>query len=253
MSTEHVITPVKTYVTIFVSLLVLTGVTYLVATQDFGWANTPIALAVALLKASLVIVYFMGLRYNTTLTKTVAIAGFGWLFILFILTLNDFKVIGERVPLLGDMKPFGKYGMAHLIRFGGIRPMMKMLLERGLLHGDCLTVSGETIAESLKNVAHYPSYPDKQDVIRPWDQPIKKETHLRVLHGNLAPGGAVGKITGATVGDTTGVVTITGSSAATSVGAAVTVTLSPSTTTGGTLTWTCSGTPTKYLPGSCRG
>ncbi len=112
------------------------------------------------------------------------------------LTLNDFKVIGERVPLLGDMKPFGKYGMAHLIRFGGIRPMMKMLLERGLLHGDCLTVTGETIAESLKDVAHYPSYPDKQDVIRPFDQPIKKETHLRVLHGNLAPGGAVGKITG---------------------------------------------------------
>ena len=73
---------------------------------------------------------------------------------------------------------------------------------------------------------------------------------------NLSSGcslAAVGKITGATVGDTTGVVTITGSSAATSVGAAVTVTLSPSTTTGGTLTWTCSGTPTKYLPGSCRG
>jgi dihydroxy-acid dehydratase len=112
------------------------------------------------------------------------------------LTLNDFKVIGERVPLLGDMKPFGKYGMAHLIRFGGIRPMMKMLLDRGMLHGDCLTVTGETIAESLKNVQPYPSYPDKQDVIRPFDQPIKKETHLRVLHGNLAPGGAVGKITG---------------------------------------------------------
>ena len=112
------------------------------------------------------------------------------------LTLEDFKTIGERVPLLADVKPFGKYGMAHLIRFGGIRPMMKMLLDRGMLHGDCLTVTGETMAESLKNVAPYPSYPDQQDVIRPWDQPIKKETHLRILHGNLAPGGAVGKITG---------------------------------------------------------
>jgi dihydroxy-acid dehydratase len=112
------------------------------------------------------------------------------------LTLEDFKTIGARVPLLADVKPFGKYGMAHLIRIGGIRPMMKMLLDRGMLHGDCLTVTGETIAETLKNVQPYPSYPDQQDIIRPWDQPIKAETHLRVLHGNLAPGGAVGKITG---------------------------------------------------------
>jgi dihydroxy-acid dehydratase len=112
------------------------------------------------------------------------------------LTLEDFKTIGARVPLLADVKPFGKYGMAHLIRIGGIRPMMKMLLDRGMLHGDCLTVSGETIAESLKNVKNYPAYPAEQDIIRPWDQPIKAETHLRVLHGNLAPGGAVGKITG---------------------------------------------------------
>ncbi len=112
------------------------------------------------------------------------------------LTLADFKTIGDRVPLLADVKPFGKYGMAHLIRIGGIRPMMKILLDRGLLHGECLTVSGETVAESLKDVQPYPSYPDQQDVIRPWDQPIKADTHLRVLHGNLAPGGAVGKITG---------------------------------------------------------
>ena len=112
------------------------------------------------------------------------------------LTLEDFKSIGERVPLLADVKPFGKYGMSHLVRIGGIRPMMKMLLDRGMLHGECLTVTGETIAESLKDVQPYPSYPDQQDIIRPWDQPIKKETHLRVLHGNLAPGGAVGKITG---------------------------------------------------------
>ncbi len=112
------------------------------------------------------------------------------------LSLEDFKTIGARVPLLADVKPFGKYGMSHLIRIGGIRPLMKMLLDRGMLHGDCLTVSGETLAESLKDVQPYPSYPDQQDIIRPYDQPIKTETHLRVLHGNLAPGGAVGKITG---------------------------------------------------------
>jgi len=112
------------------------------------------------------------------------------------LTLEDFKVIGEKVPLLADVKPFGKYGMAHLIRIGGIRPMMKMLLDRGMLHGDCLTVSGETIAETLKDVQPYGAYPTEQDIIRPFDNPIKATTHLRVLHGNLAPEGAVGKITG---------------------------------------------------------
>lgn len=86
----HIVTPVRTYVFIFVSLLILTAVTYLVAIHDFGWLNTPIALAVALLKASLVVIYFMGIRYNTPLTKVVAIAGFCWLFILFGLTLNDY-------------------------------------------------------------------------------------------------------------------------------------------------------------------
>ena len=88
--TAHIVTPVTTYVTIFVSLLVLTGVTYLVATQDFGWMNTPIALAVAVLKASLVVIYFMGVRYNTPLTKVAVVAGFFWLFILFGFTLNDY-------------------------------------------------------------------------------------------------------------------------------------------------------------------
>ncbi|ACB76300.1 dihydroxy-acid dehydratase [Opitutus terrae] len=112
------------------------------------------------------------------------------------LTLEDFKVIGERVPLLADLKPFGKYNMSHLVRIGGIRPMMKLLLDRGLLHGECLTVTGETIAETLKDVKPYGAYPNEQDIIRPWDQPIKKETHLRVLRGNLAPEGAIGKITG---------------------------------------------------------
>ncbi len=112
------------------------------------------------------------------------------------LTLEDFKTIGERVPLLADLKPFGRYNMSHLVRIGGIRPMMKLLLDRGLLHGDCLTVSGETIAETLKDVQPYGAYPTEQDIIRPWDQPIKAQTHLRVLRGNLAPEGAVGKITG---------------------------------------------------------
>lgn len=112
------------------------------------------------------------------------------------LSIDDFKEIGERIPLLADVKPFGKYSMNHLIRIGGIRPMMKMLLDRGLLHGDCLTVTGQTVAESLADVQPYGQYPNEQDIIHPWDQPIKKSTHLRILRGNLAPGGAVGKITG---------------------------------------------------------
>jgi dihydroxy-acid dehydratase len=112
------------------------------------------------------------------------------------LSIDDFDRIGRKIPLLADVKPFGKYHMSHLIRIGGIRPMMKMLLDRGLIHGDCLTVTGETVADSLKDVAHYGSYPDEQDIIRPWDDPIKDSTHLRILRGNLAPKGAVGKITG---------------------------------------------------------
>ncbi|MGC6423597.1 MAG: dihydroxy-acid dehydratase [Lentimonas sp.] len=112
------------------------------------------------------------------------------------LSIDDFAKIGQRVPLLADLKPFGKYNMSHLIRIGGIRPMMKMLLDRGMLHGDCITCTGKTIAESLKDVQPYASFPDEQDIIRPWDNPIKDSTHLRILRGNLAPGGAVGKITG---------------------------------------------------------
>ncbi|MAV39652.1 MAG: dihydroxy-acid dehydratase [Puniceicoccaceae bacterium] len=112
------------------------------------------------------------------------------------LNIDDFDRIGRKIPLLADVKPFGKYHMSHLIRIGGIRPMMKRLLERGLLHGDCMTVTGETVAESLQSVADYGRYPDEQDIIRPWDDPIKDSTHLRILRGNLAPEGAVGKITG---------------------------------------------------------
>jgi cytochrome c oxidase subunit 4 len=90
----HIVTPVRTYVFIFVTLLILTGVTYLAAIHDFGALNTPIALAIALAKASLVVIYFMGVRYNTPLTKVVVVAGFFWLFILFGLTLNDYLTRG---------------------------------------------------------------------------------------------------------------------------------------------------------------
>jgi cytochrome c oxidase subunit 4 len=93
MSSAH-ITPVRTYVATFAALLILTAVTYLVAIRDFGMLNTPIALAVAFLKASLVVIYFMGLRYNTPLTKVTAVAGFFWLIILFGITLSDYATRG---------------------------------------------------------------------------------------------------------------------------------------------------------------
>ena len=91
---KHVVTPVSTYVTIFVTLLIFTGITYWVAQHDYGMMNTPVALSIAVFKASLVVIYFMGVRYNTPLTKVVVIAGFFWLFILFGLTLNDYLTRG---------------------------------------------------------------------------------------------------------------------------------------------------------------
>ncbi|MEO6876565.1 MAG: dihydroxy-acid dehydratase [Opitutaceae bacterium] len=109
------------------------------------------------------------------------------------LTIDDFTRIGKRVPVLGDMKPSGKYSMAHLSRIGGLPPLMKMLLDAGLLHGDCLTVTGKTVAENLQDVAPYAA---DQDVIRPLSNPIKPDSHLRILYGNLAPEGAVAKVTG---------------------------------------------------------
>jgi len=109
------------------------------------------------------------------------------------LTIDDFTRIGKRVPLLADLKPSGKYSMSALVAIGGIRPLMKTLLDAGLLHGDCLTVTGETMAETLKNVK---PYPQGQQIIRPLDNPIKKDSHLVIFYGNLSPGGAVGKITG---------------------------------------------------------
>ncbi len=109
------------------------------------------------------------------------------------ITLKDFTRIGENVPMVADLKPSGKYQMAELIEIGGIQPLMKILLDNGLLHGDCLTVTGKTLAE---NLADAEAYPEGQDMIRPLDQPIKKNSHLVILHGNLATQGAVAKITG---------------------------------------------------------
>jgi dihydroxy-acid dehydratase len=109
------------------------------------------------------------------------------------LSLEDFERIGKNVPVLGDLKPSGKYLMSELIRIGGIQPLMKNLLDRGLLHGDCLTVTGKTIAENLSLTQ---SYPEGQDIIRDFDDPIKKTSHLAILKGNIAPDGAVAKISG---------------------------------------------------------
>lgn len=109
------------------------------------------------------------------------------------LSIDDFTKIGSRVPVLADMRPAGKYAMSELIQIGGIQPLMKTLLDEGLLHGDCLTVTGNTLAENLMDV---PAYPDGQKVIRPLSKPIKKDSHLVILRGNLAPEGSVAKITG---------------------------------------------------------
>ena len=87
---KHVVTPVGTYVTIFVTLLIFTGITYWVAQHDYGMMNTPVALSIAVFKASLVVIYFMGVRYNTPLTKVVVVAGFFWLLIMFTLTMGDY-------------------------------------------------------------------------------------------------------------------------------------------------------------------
>ena len=95
--------------------------------------------------------------------------------------------------MLADLKPSGKYLMSELVAVGGIQPLMKMLLDAGLLHGDCLTVTGKTMAE---NLAQAPKYPEFQKIIRPLSDPIKKNSHLVILYGNLAPEGAVAKITG---------------------------------------------------------
>jgi dihydroxy-acid dehydratase len=109
------------------------------------------------------------------------------------LSIDDFSRVGKRVPVLADMRPAGVYAMSELIEIGGILPLMKALLQEGLLHGDCMTVTGKTMAENLADVADYPA---DQKIIRPLSNPIKKDSHLVILRGNLAPEGAVAKITG---------------------------------------------------------
>jgi dihydroxy-acid dehydratase len=109
------------------------------------------------------------------------------------LTIDDFTRLGKRVPVLADLKPSGKYLMSQLVEIGGIVPMMKDLLGAGLLHGDCLTVTGKTLKQ---NLAKFKAYPKGQQIIAPLSRPLKAESHLVILRGNLAPGGSVAKISG---------------------------------------------------------
>ncbi|MFQ6021542.1 MAG: dihydroxy-acid dehydratase [Acidiferrobacterales bacterium] len=109
------------------------------------------------------------------------------------LAIDDFQAVSDRVPYLGDLKPSGKYVMEDLHNVGGVPAVMKYLLEQGLLNGDCLTVTGRTVAENLAGV---PGLKEDQDVIHSLDHPTKKTGHIQILRGNLAPGGAVAKITG---------------------------------------------------------
>ena len=109
------------------------------------------------------------------------------------LTLDDFTRIGKRVPVLADVRPSGRYLMSELIEIGGIQPLMKMLLEAGLLHADCLTVTTRTLGDNLAQTGMYLA---GQSIVRPLSDPLKKDSHLVVLYGNVAPEGAVAKITG---------------------------------------------------------
>lgn len=109
------------------------------------------------------------------------------------LALDDFTRIGRRTPVLADLRPSGKHFMSELCSIGGIMPLLRMLLDAGLLHGDCLTVTGRTLRENLADVRPYPA---AQTVVRPLANPVKPDSHLRILRGNLAPEGAVAKISG---------------------------------------------------------
>ena len=109
------------------------------------------------------------------------------------LSLDDFERLGKRTPVLADLKPSGNYLMSELIEIGGIVPLMRKMLEKELLHGDQMTVTGKTIEENLSDSE---SYPEGQEIVKEFDNPIKKDSHLRILYGNLAPEGAVAKISG---------------------------------------------------------
>ena len=161
------------------------------------------AAVVALLKAGITPRHILTRKaFENAITVTIALAGStnAVLHLLAIaheagvkLTLEDFARIGKRVPVLADVRPSGRYLMSELIAIGGIQPLMKRLLDKGLLHGDCMTVTGQTVAGNLSRVADYPA---DQNVIMPFERPVKKNSHLVVLDGNLAPEGAVAKITG---------------------------------------------------------
>lgn len=108
-------------------------------------------------------------------------------------TLDDFQSIMDKTPFLADLKPSGQYLMEDLHNVGGVPAVLKFMLKEGMLHGDCLTVTGKTLAENLENV---PELTEGQDIIRPVEEPIKPTGHIRILKGNLAEGGSVAKITG---------------------------------------------------------
>jgi len=110
------------------------------------------------------------------------------------LTQDDFQKISDRVPMLADFKPSGKYLMEDLHKVGGVPSVMKYLLSKGLLHGDCLTVTGKTVAENLKDIPNLNF--DEQKIVMPLEAPLKATGHLQILYGNLAEGGSVAKITG---------------------------------------------------------
>jgi len=109
------------------------------------------------------------------------------------LTLEDFQRIGAKTPVLADLRPSGRFLMVDLVNIGGLQPLLKRLLNAGMLHGDCMTVTGKTMAENLEGVEDYPA---GQEVVMPFDKPIKPNGHLVILRGNLAPEGAVAKISG---------------------------------------------------------
>lgn len=109
------------------------------------------------------------------------------------LTIGDFTRIGKKVPVLADLKPSGKYMMADFCRLGGLTPLLKMLLGKGLIHGDCMTVTAKTVKENLRGVKHYPK---PQDIVHSFKKPIKQDSHIVILRGNLASQGGVAKITG---------------------------------------------------------
>ena len=109
------------------------------------------------------------------------------------LDIDDFQAVSDRTPYLADLKPSGRYVMEDLHKVGGVPGVMKFLLENGMIDGDCMTVTGKTLGE---NLADLPALSEGQDILRPLDRPFKASGHIRILKGNLAPGGAVAKITG---------------------------------------------------------